>query len=211
MALSTKTMRGLIRKYGSRAFEQVVVYPSDVTPVYEPFYLRPTEKPTGTLVEGSFWFDDDNHALSYYDGTGAREVVTVPHDGGVSTGLFSYTYTALLLADQIDMQGIIAHYPMQLVAADFICKTPESGGTLNIQLTRCQGVEAAASGDVLLSNNTSAGFNGVCTAQTLEAGTIITTANVHQFAAGNRLGIDYTGDSAGELVGVTITTYWKFI
>ncbi len=214
MALSTKTMRGLIRylpgtgNSKGAAVPRLIVHPDDITPVYEPFYIRPTEVPSGTLAEGAIWFDDDNHTIAFFDGTENREVVSVPDGTG---NIFPYTYTALLLADQVDMQGIIAPAAMQLVSASFICKTPESAGTLNIQLTRCQGVEAAASGDVLLSNNTSAGFNAVCTAQTLEAGVIITTANVHQFAAGNRLGIDYTGDTAGELVGVTITTWWKFI
>lgn len=145
----------------------------------------------------------DYAAIEVADGLTVNDVI-VPQ-------FIRHDYTALLVADQVDMQAFIAHRAMKLVAAYEIHKTAESGGTLHIQLTRCQGTEAAASGDVLLSNNSSAGFDGTGTAQTLQTGTIITTNAVNEFAAGNRLGIDYTGDTAGELVGVTITTVWELI
>jgi hypothetical protein len=67
--------------------------------------------------------------------------------------------------------------------------------------TRQQGTEAPASGDVLVTG----GFDGVGAAETLQTGTIVTAGNIHKFAAGNRLGIDFTGDAAGELLGVCIT------
>lgn len=84
MALSTATMRGLIRKYGMRAYEKVVIYPDDVTPVYEPLYIRPTEVPSGTLVNGSYWHDDDNNTLAWYNGTANVEAV---HTGAVAQTL----------------------------------------------------------------------------------------------------------------------------
>ena len=74
MAIGSNTLRGLTRYLPGTARQggavpKLVIYPDDVTPVYEPLYIRPTEVPSGTLAEGSIWFDDDNHTLAFYDGT----------------------------------------------------------------------------------------------------------------------------------------------
>ncbi len=87
MALSTSTMRGLIRYLpgstrGGVAVPRLIVHPDDTTPVYEPFYIRPTEVPSGTLAEGAIWFDDDNHVPAFYNGTVNREVASVPAGQG---------------------------------------------------------------------------------------------------------------------------------
>ena len=89
MALSTKTMRGLIRylpgsQRGGVAVPRLIVHPDDTTPVYEPLYLRPTEVPSGTLAEGAIWFDDDNHTLAFYNGSANVEVVTTDSTGDLT-------------------------------------------------------------------------------------------------------------------------------
>ena len=83
MALSTSTMRGLIRYLpgtwrAGGAVPRLIIHPNDTTPVYEPLYIRPTEVPTGTLVAGCIWFDDDNNTISFYSGTANRDVASVP-------------------------------------------------------------------------------------------------------------------------------------
>lgn len=119
--------------------------------------------------------------------------------------VFYVPHTALLVADQIDQTVFLATRACQLIGASEVHKTAESGGTLHIQLTRQQSTEAPASGDALLTNNTNAGFDGTGTAETVQAGTLISTVATKQFAVGDRLGWDYTGDTAGELAGVHIT------
>ena len=86
MALSDKTMRGLTR-YLSRlgiAAPRVVIWSDDITPVYEPLFIRPTEVPSGTLAEGAIWFDDDNHTIAFYDGTNNVEVVKTTSTGDLT-------------------------------------------------------------------------------------------------------------------------------
>ena len=126
-------------------------------------------------------------------------------DFGMPDRVFYVTHNALLVADQVDMSVFTAQQYCRLIGATEIHKTAESSGTLNIQLRRQQGTEAVASGDALLTNNTNAGFSGTGTAETLQTATLTATVANLFFDPGNRLGIDYTGDVAGELAGVQIT------
>lgn len=78
MAFGANTMRGLTR-YASRAgsaFPKLVVWAKDTTPVDAPFHIRPTEVPSGTLVTGDLWYDDDANTLAFYDGTKNVEAAT---------------------------------------------------------------------------------------------------------------------------------------
>jgi hypothetical protein len=80
MGLSDKTMRGLLRYLPGTARQgaavpRLVIKPDDATPVYEPLYIRPTEVPSGTLVDGCYWHDDDNHTLAWYNGTANVEAL----------------------------------------------------------------------------------------------------------------------------------------
>lgn len=103
MALSTKTMRGLIRylpgtQRDGGAVPRLIIHPGDTTPTYEPLYIRPTEVPQGTLAEGAMWWDDDNHTLAGYDGTNNIEFVKTK-SGNAAYGLVPvYTTTQILTA-----------------------------------------------------------------------------------------------------------------
>ncbi len=141
-------------------------------------------------------------------GTAYDRILEVDFDmasGGGAGGLFSAMTTALLLADQIDQTFFVATRRCMVLAASEVHAVAEAGGTLNIQLVRQQGVEAPASGDALLTNNTNAGWNGLGTAQTVQVGALIATAATKTLEVGDRLGLDFTGDVAGELLGTCVT------
>ncbi len=110
------------------------------------------------------------------------------------------SHTFSLAADMVDRYIFIAPTAMTLVSASAVFVGNEDAGTVGVMLRRCQGTEAPASGDALLD----AGVDGTATDATVQAGTLLTTA-VIDFAAGDRLGVDFTGDTPGELVGLTIT------
>lgn len=126
-------------------------------------------------------------------------------DFGLAAQVIYASHTCLLVADQIDQSFFVANVPCEVIAAREVHTTAESGGTLNIQLVRQQGTEAPASGDALLTNNTNAGWAGTGTAQTVQVGTLIATQATKQLAVGDRLGLDFTGDVAGELAGTCVT------
>lgn len=121
------------------------------------------------------------------------------------TPYITVSHTFQVVADQKDEYIWIAPFACTLAFIDCVFTGNEDAGTLNILPKRCQGTEAPSAGDPLISNNTNAGFTGTGVDATVENGVIITAGNVHQFAVGDRLGIDFTGDPAGELVGVCIT------
>lgn len=127
------------------------------------------------------------------------------------TETIEVSFTAVAVADQVDRYFFVANRPYQVVAARYVFTVQESAGTLNVQLTRCQGTEAPSAGDALLTNNTNAGFNAVTTAATVQVGTLTATEATLQLDTGDRLALDFTGDVAGELAGSTITVQLKAI
>ena len=68
-----------------------------------------------------------------------------------------------------------------------------AGQTGTIGIERLQGVETSGSGDQVVAVD---GIDLEGTADTVQSGTIITTSNVHQFAAGDRVGVELAGNSA---------------
>lgn len=109
-----------------------------------------------------------------------------------------------LAADMVDKSFFIAPFPVKVERIDYVATTPESAGTLTLRVTRCQGTEAPASGDLL----TNAALNMVGAAlvtQTVYTATLTaTTANL-TLATGDRLALDFTDDTAGELAGLVVT------
>lgn len=116
------------------------------------------------------------------------------------------TCRALLVADQIDQSCFIADRQYLLVKIQEIHTTAESAGTLTLILRRQQGTEAPASGDALTASAVDMVGAGAV-AQTLKTPTLTATASLLILEAGNRLGLDYTDDVAGELAGVVVT-FW---
>lgn len=130
MALSTSTMRGLIRylpgtRRGGAAVPRLVIHPDDTTPVYEPFYIRPTEVPSGTLAEGAIWFDDDNHTLAFFDGTDNVEVVKTTSTGDLTVS------DDLNVGDDLNMTSTGAILTMGPAATNPITLT-QSADTLTL-------------------------------------------------------------------------------
>jgi hypothetical protein len=85
-----------------------------------------------------------------------------------------------------------------------------TAGSLSLQVVKDTSTNAPGAGTNLLTNNTNAGFNCKSTANTVQTGTLSTTASDLQLAAGDRLALDFSA-GATELVGVTVTVTLKRI
>lgn len=106
-----------------------------------------------------------------------------------------------LFTDQIDYSCFSVRANYVITAISYVSTVAESAGTLTVRPMRQQGTEAAASGDLLAT-----AISGVSTvAQTVTAYTLSATSAFLLVSAGERLGIDYTDDVAGELSGVLVT------
>ena len=128
--------------------------------------------------------------------------------GGVKVPqVIEVTGSVIATTDMIDQHFFVANRAYQVTAVREVHTVAESGGTLGIAVKRCTGTQAPASGTAVLQ----ASFNGVATAETVQAGTLSATATDLQLAAGDRLALDFTGDVAGELSGVHVTVSLKAI
>lgn len=116
------------------------------------------------------------------------------------------TCRALLVADQIDQSCFTANRPYLVYRINYVHATPESAGTLTVRPMRQQGTEAPASGDLLVATAINAVAAGTA-AQTVTTPALTATEANLILATGDRLGLDYTDDVAGELAGVTVTFY----
>lgn len=108
-----------------------------------------------------------------------------------------------LVADMVDNTCWQAQGNYVLTQVNYVSKVVESAGTLTVIAKRQQGTEAPASGDALITAINA--VSGGTTAETVVTATLTTTGADLLFDAGDRLGIDFTDDTAGELAGVTIT------
>jgi hypothetical protein len=145
--------------------------------------------PKINVSNGKVW--DCNSAVEKW--VDLRELVTV-------------TCRALLVADQLDQSCFTANRPYLVYRINEVHTTAESAGTLTIIPRRQQGTEAPASGDAL----TAAAIDMVgagAVAQTVKTPTLTTSEALLILATGDRLGLDFTDDTAGELAGVTVTFY----
>lgn len=116
------------------------------------------------------------------------------------------TCRALLIADMIDQSCFTADRAYLLVKITEVHTTAESGGTLTLIPKRQVGTQAAASGDTL----TAAAIDMVgagAVAQTVKTPALTATPTLLKISTGDRLGLDFTDDVAGELAGVTVTFY----
>jgi hypothetical protein len=116
---------------------------------------------------------------------------------------FTQTCRMLLIADMVDQSCYTVDRPLVLVGATYVSKVAESAGTLTVRIMREQSTEAAASGD-LLATAWNAVTSGIA-AETVTSATLSATSSFLLLSAGERLGVDFTDDTAGELAGVTIT------
>lgn len=119
-------------------------------------------------------------------------------------GLVAVTCRTLLAADAIDQSCFTANRPYLVYRINEVHTTAESAGTLTLLVKRQQGTEAPASGDLL----TAAAIDMVgagAVAQTVKVPALTATEAFLILETGNRIGLDFTDDTAGELAGVTVT------
>lgn len=109
-------------------------------------------------------------------------------------------YTGALATGSVDQTCWTANGNYVITAISYVSKVAESAGTLTVIPRRQQGTEAPASGDSL-----GTAISGVSTvAETVTAFTLTTTGADLLLDSGDRLGIDFTDDVAGELLGVVV-------
>jgi len=111
---------------------------------------------------------------------------------------------ANLVADMVDQQCFIADKSYAVVKVYEIHRVAESAGTLTLIPKKTTGTTAIASGTAL----TAAAIDMVgagAVAETLKTPALSATPTALQIVAGNRLGLDFTDDTAGELAGVLVT------
>lgn len=119
--------------------------------------------------------------------------------------LQTVTCRALLVADQIDQSCFTADRPYVVYKINYVATTAEAGGTLTIIPRKQSSTQTPASGTALAT-----AINAVTTgtaAQTVATATLSSTATALLLATGDRLGLDYTDDTAGELAGVVVTFF----
>lgn len=110
-------------------------------------------------------------------------------------------WTGALATGSIDQTCWQADGNYVVTGISYVSTVAESGGTLTVIPRRQEGTEAAASGDALAT-----ALSGVSTvAQTVTAFSLTATSALLLLNAGDRLGIDFTDDVAGELAGVVVT------
>lgn len=113
------------------------------------------------------------------------------------------TCRMLLIADMVDQSCFTADRPYVITNITEVHKVAEAGGTLTMIPKKQTGTQAAASGAALAT-----AIDAVTTgnaAQTVKTATLTTTATALALAAGDRIGIDFTDDTAGELADVLFT------
>ena len=115
---------------------------------------------------------------------------------------FNVTCRALLIADMVDQSCWTADQDYAVVAIREVHKTKEAGGTLTLIGRKNTGTQAPASGVAL---NTALDMAAAATDETVRTATLTTTVADLLVASGNRLSLDFTDDTAGELAGVTVT------
>jgi len=196
MGLSTNTMRGAIRYLPGAgklaALNRLVLWIDDTTPVYG-HHIRPTSAPSGTAAEGDFYFDDTAETLTIHEGTAWRKM----------PDRLYITSTHWLVADMVDRNFFIADRPLKVLNITYVATTPESAGTLTMIVRRCQGTEAPSAGDALMTAANCVG--AALVTQTVYTATLTATTAHLELAAGDRLAVDFTDDTAGELAGLVIT------
>ena len=158
-----------------------------------------TMKPDTIVVEGAT-ADAFEATMAWTDPT--ADVTHTWPDASVTAGQLQVNCTALAVADMVDQSCWISDGVYTVTAIDMVWTTAESAGTLTVIARKQEGTEAPASGQAL---NTA--VNVVATAETTTAATLTATGADLIFADGDRLGIDFTDDVAGELAGLVVTVH----
>jgi hypothetical protein len=162
--------------------------------------------------------DDDTFTLTY--AAGAVSIGTVHRyvgtaDGGPSTTCI-VNFQAFELRQPIvaswagqtteaatDRVIILADRPYDIRTIDCIFSVA-AGGASKLQVSKDTSTDAPGAGSDLLSDNTNAGFDLNATANTVQNGTLKTTAGLRKVNAGDRVAVDFA-NTIQSTAGVTVT------
>lgn len=142
-----------------------------------------------------------------------------PHVGSVdqtpNSDVYIFSTYAMLangsLADQAFFLAPIGGPSFQVVTISEVHGTlGTDAGTVNVQVTKDTGTAVAGAGTDLLTNNTSAGFNLKGTINTVQEGTLTTTAGALVLAPGDRLSVDFAGTLTA-VAGVVVTAMLRVL
>ena len=123
----------------------------------------------------------------------------------INSGLTCQNYVQKVVGTSlIDETFFIASKTMRVISISAIFSVT-NGAAQTLQVTKDTGTNAPGAGTDLLTNNTAAGFDLNATANTVQIGTLVTTAGVTNLAAGNRLAVDFSGTPAAALVGLVVS------
>lgn len=113
--------------------------------------------------------------------------------------------TGALATGSVDQSCFTANRAYLVYKITYVAKTAEAAGTVTLIPRRQQGTEAPASGDALATAINCVA--GTTPAETVVTATLTTNEALLILETGNRLGLDFTDDVPGELLGVVVTFY----
>ncbi len=144
----------------------------------------------------------DNPELQFQFTTSDTEMYTFPGTvtSAITVGQVQVACTVLEVAGMLDQSCFIADKIYTVTAITVIYTISEGSGTLTLIPRKQEGVEAAASGQALAN-----AVDMTATAETLVTATLTSTGADLILAVGDRLGLDFTDDTAGVLAGLVVT------
>lgn len=105
----------------------------------------------------------------------------------------------------VDQSFFVADGTYLVTGVSYVHATAGSDASaVNLQITKDTSTNAPGAGTDLLTNNTNAGFNCKGTANTVQAGTLVSSEATRTLAAGDRLSLDFAGTITA-LAGVVVT------
>lgn len=102
-----------------------------------------------------------------------------------------------------DRADFVAPYPMYVKSLTCVFGVA-AGGASKLQVSKDTATDAPGAGTDLLSDNTAAGFDLNATANTVQYGTIVTTAGARKLAKGDRLSVDFA-NTIQSTAGLVVT------
>lgn len=162
------------------------------------------------------WATDDNTFTLTY-AAGAVSIGTISrHVSGTKAVVafeafelrpaFDYTFADETVSLATDRAIFLATRPYDIRAIDCVFSVA-AGGASVLQVTKDVTTDAPGAGTDLLSNNTNTGFDLNATANTVQNGTLKTTAGLRKLNAGDRLSIDFANaiqSTAGLKIGLRL-------
>lgn len=176
-----------------------------------------------TDVGKTVWASDDNTFTLTY-AAGCVEIGKVSRyigtaDGGASTTCL-VSFVAFELREEIEIMFADETVSLATDRVIFLATRPydvrkidqvhsvAAGGASKLQVTKDVDTDAPGAGTDMLSNNTNTGFDLNATANTVQAGTLKTTAGLRKLNAGDRLSIDFA-DAIQSTAGLKLAVRLK--